>query len=318
VIKKLTLVLTCMVAASLVGCGSPYTIDTTARFTDVGDLAKQAPVMLADIQVGEVTDIHLAGTEAVVSMALDPKAEVPTDVTARVRRTSVLGERIIDLVVPEDLAPSAELLADGESIDNTETRSDLEDLVGEGSEVLGAITAADLAVMIQEGAKGFGDQGLRLRELLQNYDTIIRDYDDSSDDIISMIENMNEFNQIIAPETDAHVKALQNTARSFEVLREESDKLEEAILSLDRLARGSESILNEHSDEMSAFFRQMRVILGVLADEQDSIRLLLKHAPGHAENTQRVEYAEFNQVVQEFIICGLNDQPNDPARRCKE
>jgi hypothetical protein len=68
---------------------------------------------------------------------------------------------------------------------------------------------------------------------------------------------------------------------------------------------------------MIRFFDQTAKIMKVLAREQDSIELFLKWAPGHNANTQRVEYAEFNQIVQEFVICGLNDNPRDPARRCK-
>jgi hypothetical protein len=30
-----------------------------------------------------------------------------------------------------------------------------------------------------------------------------------------------------------------------------------------------------------------------------------------------VEYTQFNLILQEFIICGLNDDPSDPARRCE-
>ena len=302
---------------ALTACSSDgEAIRVTAEFTDVGDLAKDAPVMLADIQVGQVTDIALKGNLALVTFELDEKAEVPEGVTARVRRTSVLGERILDLVLPEDLSANTPLLADGAHLDNTEVRSDLEDLVDEGADVLGAITASDLAVMIQEGGRGFGGQGARLRALLRNYEDIIAAYDEDSDDIVSLIDSLGSFNSKIAARAAAHSDALENSARSIRVLKEESADLEEAIIALNRLAVGGKAILNEHSDEMTRFFSQMRTILGVLANETHNIETLLKYAPGHNENTQRVEYAEFNQVVQEFIICGLNDDPDSVARRC--
>ena len=67
---------------------------------------------------------------------------------------------------------------------------------------------------------------------------------------------------------------------------------------------------------MSRFFAQMRVILGVLRSEQSSIAGALRWAPYHNRNTQMVEYMQFNQVLQDFIVCGMNDDPNDPARKC--
>ena len=317
--RKIALALiACLVALTACSSSSDDMIRATAEFTDVGDLAKNAPVMLADIQIGQVTDIGLQGNLAVVTFELEKSAEVPEGVTARVRRTSVLGERILDLVLPEDLEADTALLADGDHIDLTEVRSDLEDLVDEGSEVLGAIAASDLAVMIQEGGRGFGGQGARLRALLRNYEDIVRAYDDDSEVIVSLIDSLGSFNSKIAARAAAHSQALENGARSIEVLKEESAGLEEAVIALNRLALGGKAILSEHSDEMSRFFSQMRTILGVLANETHNIETLLRYAPGHNENTQRVEYAEFNQVVQEFIICGLNDDPDSVARRCTE
>ena len=316
--KKLIVALAACLFA-LTACSSDgEMIRATAEFTDVGDLAKDAPVMLADIQVGEVTDIALQGNMALVTFEVEEDAEIPEGVTARVRRTSVLGEKIVDLVLPEDLDAGTPLLADGAHLDNSEVRSDLEDLVDEGVDVLGAITASDLAVMIQEGGRGFGGQGARLRALLRNYEDIIAAYDEDSDEIVSLIDSLGSFNSKIAARAEAHSAALENSARSIRVLKEESADLEEAVIALNRLAIGGKAILTEHSDEMTRFFSQMRTILGVLANETHNIETLLRHAPGHNENTQRVEYSEFNQVVQEFIICGLNDDPDNLARRCTE
>lgn len=316
--RKLYMFLASVLAAGLLSACGDDGLKVTATFEDVGDLAVGAPVTMADIQIGDVDNIRLAGMEAVVTMSIDPEAQVPQGVTARVRRTSVLGERIVDVVVPEDLSDTAPLLADGDHIGNTATRSDLEDLVDEGVDVLSSVSASQLAIMIEEGAKGFGGRGVELGNLLTNYNSIITRYSNRSGDISNLIGSMKRFNETVAAKADDHARAVVNTARSLEVLEQESAKLEQAVISLGRLARGSRSILEAHSDEMGRFFQQMSVILGVLAEEQDSIAKLLRWAPGHNYNTQAVEYLDFNQVVQDFVICGLNDDPNNPARCCEE
>jgi phospholipid/cholesterol/gamma-HCH transport system substrate-binding protein len=316
--RKLAVLLSCLVAATLLsGCGKDL-IEVSANFPDVGDLAVGAPVTMADIQVGEVVDVQLAGTEAVVTIGLEKSARVPEGVTVRVRRTSVLGERILDIVLPEDLSDSTPLLADGDHIDDTVVRSDLEDLVSEGSDLFGAISAGQLAIMIDEGGKGFGGKGIEIRNLLQNYGDIIARYEEESDTLVSLIHNLREFNDQLAPNADAHARSVVNSARSLRVLSEESGRLEDAIISLNRLAKGGKGILEAHSDEMSAYFRQLSVILGVLNDQDRDLAQFLKWAPGHNYNTQAVEYSEFNQVVQQFVICGLNDDPSNPARTCNE
>jgi len=312
--KLLTAVGFALLLAACSGGGD--TIAANAKFGDVGDLAKDAPVMMADIVVGKVTDIRLSGHEALVDVELETSAEVPKDVQIRVRRTSVLGERILDLVPAEDVDDDSPLLADGDEITNTETRSDLEDLVAEGTDVLASISASELAVMIEEGARGFGGQGLELRRMLDNFNEIITGYAGRSKQITSLIRSLDRFNATIASRAGAHEEAILNSEKNFRMLAEESDRLEQAIISLGRLARGGRSILDAHADEMERFFAQTRSIFGVLAENQGDIAGFLANAPGHNENTQRVEYIEFNQVVQDFVFCGMNDNPNDPARTC--
>lgn len=308
------LVVACLVASSCTGGGEMIMVQ--ASFADVGDLAEQAPVYYADVRAGQVKDIRLRGTEALVTMALDPKADVPAGVIARVRRTSALGERVVDLSPPENLSADAPALEDGDTIARTEIRADLEDLVVEGSEVFGAIGASQIATVVDEGAKGFGGKGEELAALMKNLRDITHRYSSETDDIRTLVRSLDAFNSGLAAEAEAHRRAVQNTARAIEVLEEESGKLEDALGSLARLATSSRSILDAHVDEMDRFFDQAQTILTVLASEQDSIRKLLLYAPRHNRNTQLVEYAEFNQIIQDFVICGFNDNPNDPARRC--
>jgi phospholipid/cholesterol/gamma-HCH transport system substrate-binding protein len=302
---------------SLTACKRSNDIVVSAKFTDIGDLAPSAPVLMSDVKVGEVKSIELSGNEALVKMAIDPAAQVPQSVTARVRRTSLLGERIVDLVPAANLPADAPLLRTGATISNTVVRPDLEDLVQEGNAVLAPITASEIATLVNEGYKGFGHSGDDLRSLLDNFATIVRAYTGQTGVIESVIDSLNKLNTVVASHAPAQAAALRNTQRALDVLREESVRLQRAIKALNRLAIGGRGILEAHAQEMDRFFGQLRVILGSLVHEQDAITNLLKYAPMHNRNTQLVEYQEFNQVFQDFVICGLNDNPNDPARTCK-
>jgi phospholipid/cholesterol/gamma-HCH transport system substrate-binding protein len=314
----LLLVLVVAVAATFALTGrTDDDIHVTARFDDVGDLAPRAPVMLADIRVGTVDRIELDGTQALVSMSIDPDADVPSGVIARVRRTSLLGERVIDLVVPDGLAGSAAPLKAGDEIADTEVRPDLENLIAEGNDVLAPIAASEIATLVDEGATAFGDRGEELGALLNNFSQIVGAYAGETGTIRDVIVSLNTLNSTLARQTDSHRLALRNTLKSIRMLREESDELDVAIQSLTRLSIGGRGILEAHSDEMSNFFRQMRTILGVLREQQASIEGLLQYAPKHNRNTQLVEYTQFNLVLQDFVICGLNDDPSDPARTCE-
>jgi len=293
------------------------TITVSARFDDVADLAQRAPVMFADVRVGSVKDIRLSGVRALVTMTLDPGADVPEGVVARVRRTSALGERIIDLVPPDNLPAGAPALEDGATITDTQVRADLENLVVEGSEVFGAIGASQIATLVDEGERGFGGKGEQLAELLRNLERITGAYRYETGSIDELVASIDEFNSTMAAESESHSRAVANTARAIEMLDEEDARLRRALASLARLATGGRSILDAHADEMDRFFSQADDIVATLAKDQRAIRELLRFAPGHNRNTQLVEYAEFNQILQDFVICGLNDNPADPGRRCE-
>ena len=312
--KKLVLLLTglALVAA---GCGGGGALTATASFDDVADLAPGAPVLMADIQVGKVTSIELKDNRALITMDIDPQARVPRDVVARARRTSLLGERIIDFEIPEGLPANAPLLQDNQNITNTVVRPDLEDLVREGTQVLSPISASEIATLVDEGARGFGGRGPELRSLLKSFRKIVGTFSQETDTIESIINSANQLNTTIASEADAHGLAVQNTERALRVLREESDRLEGAIRALNRLAVGGGSLMRAHFDDMDRFFPQMRSILGAVRSELSSLVRFLYWNILHNRNTQMVEYGEFNQVLQEFIFCGFNEG-NEPARDC--
>ena len=299
------------------GCSRGDAFTAQARFTDVGSLATGAPVMMNDVKVGEVKTIGLDGNEAIVTMKLDPAAKVPVGVTARIRSTSLLGERIMDLVIPDGLPLSAPPLRDGAVITDTIVRPELEDLVREGTDILAPIAASEVATLVDEGAAGFAGKGQDLHQLLDDLSSVVHAYSGATDDIRSLVSSLNDFNSTLAKEATAQGLSIQNTDRAITVLQEESAQLQAAIHSLARLARGARGIFDAHFDEMNRFFTQFRVITGVLASEQASIVGLLEWAPKHNRNTQLVEYADFNQIFQDFVICGLNDDPTDPARTCE-
>jgi len=274
-------------------------------------------VMMSDITVGKVTGIELKGYQALVTMSIHRSAKVPQDVTARIRRTSLLGERVVDLQIPANLPGSTPLLADGGSIRRTVTRPDLEDLVSVGTDVLQPVTASEVATLVNEGYKGFAGNGGELRSLLDDFQTIVHGYAGHAGDIESVISSLNQLNTTMAVKASAHALALGNSKKALDVLRDESGRLKDAVHALARLSAGSRAILDEHSDEMARFFAQMKTILGELNQQQAAIDGLLAFAPLHNRNTQLVEYQEMNQVLQQFIICGFNDDPTDPARNCQ-
>ena len=100
----------------------------SAAFDQTGGLSVRAPVVIAGVRVGEIAAISLdKDSRARVDMDLDPTLKLPTDSTASIVTSGVLGDRYIDL----QLGGDETLLKSGDHFTMTESAVILERLIGQ-------------------------------------------------------------------------------------------------------------------------------------------------------------------------------------------
>ncbi|WP_313344993.1 outer membrane lipid asymmetry maintenance protein MlaD [Stenotrophomonas sp.] len=100
-----------------------------ARFTQIGQLRKQAPVKIGGVVVGQVGAIELDPTrfDSIVTLKLDPKfKDLPGDTSAGIFTSGLLGESYIGLQPGGD----PEVLKSGDEIVFTQPAVDLIQMVG--------------------------------------------------------------------------------------------------------------------------------------------------------------------------------------------
>ncbi len=98
-----------------------------AVFDEIGGLKPRAPVAIAGVTVGQVVSIDLdTSLRARVTLDVDPKLALPSDTSAGIRTSGLLGDQYIAL------EPGAEdaLLASDEEITYTESALSIERLIG--------------------------------------------------------------------------------------------------------------------------------------------------------------------------------------------
>ena len=107
--------------------GETYAVK--ARFANLGELKVRAPVKIAGVKVGEVSDIALDPEryDAVVTMRVARAAgELPSDSSASIYTSGLLGERYVGIAPGGDPEP----LGDGGEIVLTQSAIVLEQLIG--------------------------------------------------------------------------------------------------------------------------------------------------------------------------------------------
>ncbi|KTC65732.1 toluene transporter subunit: membrane component of ABC superfamily (plasmid) [Legionella adelaidensis] len=110
----------------------------TAEFTDIGGLKVRAPVTVAGVKIGEVTNIELqpGSLNAKVTMALRPDKPIPyEDASARILTQGLLGSNYISIVPgfddDDEGSKAHPYLRSGDVIAKTQEAVILENLIGQ-------------------------------------------------------------------------------------------------------------------------------------------------------------------------------------------
>ena len=107
--------------------GSSY--ELKARFTNIGQLKLRAPVKIAGVRVGTVSDIKLEADklDALVTLSLDQRfSQIPDDSAAAVFTSGLLGDQYVSL----QPGGSPEMFKSGDEVVLTQSSMQLEELIG--------------------------------------------------------------------------------------------------------------------------------------------------------------------------------------------
>lgn len=313
--RRVLLVLVAL-AVALPACGGPEQFTVQARFDDVADLVERNSVQVADVRVGSVTKIELTDNyEALVTMEIDPEVELPSQVSAQLRKTNVLGERFVELVPDPS---SGGRLEEGTLITDTRLVPDLEDVVRTGSELLAAVTADKIAGAIEAGATGLGGRGQTFSTLLDDLTEIVHTYDQNSDDIVQLIEGLDGFLSDVGPEAQMHGEAFAELARGARALNQEDERLLDTLDDVRDLANTGTDIMVTHRERTDVFFNRFNKITKELVRREKDLDRLFYEVYKHNFNTIRGVNQEHGQIFQDFVVCGINDTPGDAVRGCED
>ena len=302
------------------GCAqlNPFDAEKTAvsaTFTDVVDLVPEGAVKYNDIDVGLVESIELTEDNlALVTMQLNPNAPVPREVEAVLAKTSVLGERYVDLVPLTDSGTCC--IKDGTRIEQTSVRSDLEDLVAAGSDLLVNVGADAVRTTIEVGAEAFGGNEQLIAGFVDDVNVLVSTFDDNSDDLTALIDGLDRVTAAYAPNAAENAAVLADLREATAALQEQDEQLLDTLRDVTVLSDEAVGFLNEHQDEIQNFVRRLRKLLEEVEDANGSIDRLLEIGPLYTRQLTRGALNGEAQVWLDVIVCGVQDEQGDVSRDC--
>lgn len=242
----------------------PITI--RAEFGDVLDLVPHSAVQLDNVPVGEVTRTRVGedGRSAVVTMRIRGDLELGADTTARIRQTSLLGEKYVSL----EPGTSTEPLADGAYIERVATSQAVsaEEVLGALSTLLNGGGVAQFQTISRELRRIGGGRTGDVRAFLEEMGTFVRDLDRRRSSITDAIDGLHGLASTLASRRADIDDVLVDLAPGIDAIADQRGELVRMLRALDRLSGVSLDVLQRAGDDIAADLGQLAPVLDKLAD----------------------------------------------------
>lgn len=245
---------------------NPRTI--TVHFASVDGLVPKSMVKLGNVAVGEVEHIDVDPDDwtATVTARVRNDVDLPSNATAQVRRSSLLGEWFVELTPPPTAAGGQ--LPDGGTIPiarTTET-APVEQVLGALSLLLSDGGVPQLDTIVKELNNAFRGRSPQLRALLTDLNRFTGDLDAHKDDIVTALRSMGRLSRTLADNKEKIASALDELPAGVKVLAQQRRQLVTMLSSLDHLSDVAVDVVDRSRADTVADLRALQPTLDKLAD----------------------------------------------------
>ncbi|HVL85987.1 MAG TPA: MCE family protein [Pseudonocardia sp.] len=252
---------------------APY--ELTVEFADVVDLVPQSLVKVNDVSVGTVTGIELGPDwTALVTVLVNGDVRVPADAQARVRSTSLLGEKFVELLAPDGGAGAvAPPIADGATIPlaRTGTAAEVEEVLGALSMLLNGGGVAQIRTIAVELNAALAGNEPEIRLLLDDVDALAGALDERRTEITRALDELNRLGATLNERRDQIAVALSDLGPGLAELEEQRGLLVDMLRALDRLSVVATDVVDRSREDVVADLELLRPILENLAAAGDDL-----------------------------------------------
>jgi virulence factor Mce-like protein len=200
------------------------------ELTNIGTLEPNSPVLIGDVVVGSVSRMTVRNWHADVEISVKPDVDVPTNVTATVGQTSLLGSMHLALNPPLGQPPSGDLPS-GTTIglDRSSTYPSTEQTLSSLSVVINGGGLGKIGDIVTEFNAALSGREDRIRDLLTRLNDFVGVLDRQRDDINASITALNRLAGTLAGQNDVITQALRRIPPALDVLNRERPQITTAL-----------------------------------------------------------------------------------------
>lgn len=244
---------------------TPYQV--TVLLTDAVDLVPNAGVRVNDVPVGVVRRVGLApdGWTAQVDVAVNGAVALPANAVARLRQTSLLGEKFVELAPPADRAAAGRLAGGAViGVNRTDVGAQVEEVLGAMSAVLGGGGVEKVATISREVNAATSGNEAQIRALLGNLTTFVGTLDAQRADIVRAIDSLDRLTRTLADQRVRMAGTLTDVGPGLAALEQQRGLLAGTLGSLQRLGGVAGDVVARSRAATVADLRSLQPILGNL------------------------------------------------------
>lgn len=250
----------------------------TVEFANVEGLVPKAQVRMSNVGVGQVSDLEVDQDTwtAVATLTVRNDLDLPADVTARVRRSSLLGEWYVELVRP---APgvtgtsTGTALGDDATIPLARTGGSVavEDVLGALSLLLNNGGLPQVNVIVRELNQALDGNEAQVKALLGDLTDFTSTLDRRRDDIVRALDGLQTLSATLDDNRDQLATALDQIPQGLKVLADQEPQLTAMLRSLDRLSGVAVRVVERSKDDVVADLELLRPVLTKLGEAGDEL-----------------------------------------------
>ena len=261
-----------------------HPITVSADFDDVLDLVPQSSVKVDNISVGRVSKIRLNadGRSASVELKFNGDVDLPAGTTARLKQTSLLGEKYVALIKPTTpQAGPAVRTGTHLGLAATSEAAQVEQVLGALSLILNGGDVAKFQDISRELQKISADRPEQIKDFLDQMNKFVTVLDDRKGSITTALDGLNQLSKTLNGERGKIVTALDGLSPGMKVLVDQRKQFVSMLSALDRLSTVTVDTLNASQEDIVADFKLLEPILAQLAksgsDLPNSLQILLTY-----------------------------------------
>lgn len=292
--RRLTLLAAAATLVASTGCDGVFGVDlpggsakgptykVTVLFDDVLDLVPQSAVKVDDISVGDVEKIGLdPGTfKARVRLRIRKSVRLPGNAVARVRQTSLLGEKFVELAPPDGI-PAEGVLRNGDVIpsERSARTPEVEEVFAALSALLNGGGIGNLQTIAVEVSAALSGREAPVRSALRNITALVTAFDQRKGEIVRAIDALDHLSASLAKQRQTIGEALDTFTPALTVLADERADLTRLLTHVSKLGEVGTRVVNASRDDTVASLTMLAPIL----DKVVSVRADLSHAVDQLE-----------------------------------